>query len=63
MPYTWMFHVTKAHLTDDNKRTACNRILETVDPPSESWDGESHKCETCKKYALKFIVKEGSTQQ
>jgi hypothetical protein len=47
---TWMFHVTKAHLTDKNKRTACGRTLETVDLPSESWDGKSHKCDTCKKF-------------
>jgi hypothetical protein len=59
----WMFHVTKAHLVDDNKRSACGRTLETVDLPSESWDGKSHKCVTCEKYALKFIVKEGSEKQ
>jgi hypothetical protein len=47
---TWMFHVGKAHLTDLDKHTACRRILDNVDPPSESWNGESHKCITCAKF-------------
>ena len=47
---TWMFHVTKAHLTDKNKRTACGRTLETVDSPTKEWDGKSCRCVNCVKY-------------
>jgi hypothetical protein len=46
----WMFHVTKAHLTDENKRTACNRKLKNVDLPTKEWDGVSHRCVNCVKY-------------
>ena len=50
----WGFHITTAHLADPDKHTPCGRVLQTVDFPSESWDGKSHKCVTCEKYALKF---------
>jgi hypothetical protein len=54
MTYTWRFLVDVAHLTDEQNHTACNRQLEHSDPPSESWDGKSHKCKTCALYELKL---------
>ena len=66
MPYSWKFYLLKAHLTDENKHTACNRQLPIVDEPVGEV-ADNLKCETCKKYfnkyGLKFIVtKEGKTQ-
>ncbi len=67
MEYDWRFYFNMAHLTDTTNHTACNRSLKSTDLPSDSWDGESNKCGTCKKYFVKhgfqIIVKEGSEEK
>jgi len=60
--FRWKFYLLVAHLVDENGHTACNRQLPRTDEAVGEVP-EERKCETCKKYALKFIVKEGSAKQ
>lgn len=45
MAYTWRFYLLVAHLTDENKHTACNRQLPQTD--EAICVPEGRKCKTC----------------
>ena len=60
--FRWMYYLFMAHLAEKKGGiwvTACNRKLAYMDESGVEVP-ENHKCETCKKYALKFRRQENN---